>query len=240
MRGAKITVFTNGADDVTYTSGGDWTNVAPKIRPFVLHDAYTVQQSLCADTSPLSDDESAGTPPAPMPVPTIAPVPPIAGQQVVNLSNLPNGALTTAPESSAGDLAVFSTAVSWQPEVDVATKLGRPLQSGDQLGVVASLCADVKVSIPEVQACERLAAPRTATPLVGQTFVTVIDAVPGARILVYDAASHEIGDGSGVQVGLTRAIVLGDVLRVLQKLGQCTSSAAYQTGVVCASPKGCG
>jgi hypothetical protein len=50
---------------------------------------------------------------------------------VVHLSNLANGALTTVSESSAGDLAVFSTAVDWQPEVDVATGLGRLFQSAE-------------------------------------------------------------------------------------------------------------
>jgi hypothetical protein len=175
-----------------------------------------------------------------MPVPAIDPVPPIQGQQVVNLSNLANGALTTVSESAAGDLAVFSTAVSWRPEVDVATGLGRPLQPGDQLSVVSSLCEDAKVSFPEARPCQRLDAPRIATPLVGDNFVTVTKAVPGARILVYDAALNEIGDGSGAQVGLTRAIVLGDILTVIQKLGRCTSSSAYQTGVVCASAQTCG
>jgi hypothetical protein len=143
-------------------------------------------------------------------------------------------------ESSAGDLAVFSTAVDWKPEVDVATGLGRPLQSGDQLSVVSSLCEDAKVSFPGVRPCERLDAPRIATPLVGQTFVIVTKAVPGARILVYDAGLIEIGDGSGVIVGLTRPIVLGDVLTVIQMLGRCTSASAYQTGVVCASKATCG
>jgi len=70
--------------------------------------------------------------------------------------------------------------------------------------------------------------------------VTVTEAVPGARILVYDAALTEIGDGSGAIVGLTRPIVLGDLLTVVQRLGQCVSSSAYQTGVVCTSSKTCG
>lgn len=240
VRGAKITVFTNGVDDVTYTSGGDWTNLPPKIRPFILNDNYTAQQSLCTDKSQISATESAGTPPSPMPVPMIDPAPPIAGQQVVHLSNLANGALTTISESSAGDLSVFSTAVDWKPEVDVATGLGRPLEAGDQLSVISTLCEDAKVSIPEARPCERLDAPRIATPLVGQTFVTVTSAVPSARILIYDAALNEIGDGSGAQVGLTRAIVLGDILTVIQKLGRCTSSSAYQTGVICASKDDCG
>ena len=122
----------------------------------------------------------------------------------------------------------------------MATGLGRPLEAGDQLSVISTLCEDAKVSIPEARPCERLDAPRIATPLVGQTFVTVTSAVPSARILIYDAALNEIGDGSGAQVGLTRAIVLGDILTVIQKLGRCTSSSAYQTGVICASKEDCG
>ena len=240
VRGAKVTVFTNGTDDVTYATGGDWTNLPPKIRPFILNDAYTAQQSLCTDMSQISGAETAGPPPSPMPVPVIDPTPPIVGQQVVNLSSLANGALTTLSESGAGDLAVFSTAVDWQPEVDVATGLGGPLQAGHQLSVVSMLCEDTKVSFPEARPCEKLGAPRIATPLVGQTFVTVTDAVPGARILVYDAALNKIGDGSGVQVGLTRPVVLGDILTVIQKVGDCTSANAYQTGVVCASEESCG
>ena len=59
VRGARITVFTNGADDVTYVSGGDWTNLPPKIRPFVLNHAYTAQQSLCTDKSQISAAETA-------------------------------------------------------------------------------------------------------------------------------------------------------------------------------------
>lgn len=240
VRGAKITVFTNSVDDVTYSSGGDWTNLPPKIRPFVLNHRYTAQQSLCTDKSLPSAPESAVTPPSPMPLPAMDPVPPIEGQQVVNLSNLANGALTAVSENSVGNLSVFSTAVGWKPEVDVATGLGRPLRTSDKLTVVSTLCQGAKVSIPEAKPCEQLAAPRIATPLVGQTFVSVTDAVPGARILVYDAALNEIGDGSGAQVGLTRAVVSGDILTVIQTLGRCTSARAYQTGVVCASMKSCG
>ncbi len=239
VRGAKVTVFTNGADDVTYTTGGDWTNLPPKIRPFVLNDVYTAQQSFCTDKSQISAAETAGPPPTPMPIPAITPAP-IAGQPVVNVSSLANGALTTVAESSAGDVAIFTTAVDWQHEVDVATKLGGPIQAGQQLSVVSKLCDGVKVSIPEARPCQELGAPRIATPLVGQTFVTVTDAVQGARILVFDAALNEIGDGSGVQVGLTRPIASGDILTVIQTLGNCSSAKAYQTGVVCASKGGCG
>lgn len=240
VRGATVTVFTNGGDPATYTTGGDWTNLPPAIRPFNLGDSYTAEQSICIDTSALSQAETSQVPPSPMPVPAFDPAPPISGQPLVHVENLAEGALTEVGEGSAGVLNTFSTAVTWMPEVDVATGLGRNIQAGDSFFVTSSLCEDVKVEIPTARPCERLDAPRIATPLVGQSFVTVTDAVPGARILVYDASLNEIGDGSGTIVGLTRQIVFGDILTVMQRLGQCTSSSAYQTGVVCASTGDCG
>jgi hypothetical protein len=45
-----------------------------------------------------------------MPVPQVDPDPPLAGQEIVGLNNLANGALTTVSESAAGDLTQFSTA----------------------------------------------------------------------------------------------------------------------------------
>ena len=156
------------------------------------------------------------------------------GQQLIGLYNLPNGALTVVSESAAGDIATFSTAVDWNPEVDIASGLGHPLQAGEQLAVVSELCDAAKVSFPQARPCKSLPAPVIAQPLVGDTAVHVTSAVPGAQILVYDASLDEIGDGSGALVGLTRAVVNGDILTVIQKLGECTSANAYQVAAVCA------
>ena len=209
VRGATVSVFTNGGNPATYTVAGDWTNLPPAIRPFNLNDSYTAQQSLCTDVSGLSGSESADAPPSPMPVPATDPSPPIAGQPLLNVKSLAEGALTVVSEATKGDIATFSTAVTFRPEIDVASGLGRLIQAGDKFTVVSSLCDAAKVSIDDAQPCERLPAPKIAIPLVGQNFVTVTDAVPGARILIFDASLTKIGDGSGTQVGLTRAIVLG-------------------------------
>ncbi|MCM2472508.1 hypothetical protein HGO38_03330 [Rhizobium sp. CG5] len=238
VRGAQVTVFTNGGSPATYSTGGDWSNLPPAIRPFILNDKYTAQQAMCSDKSAESSSETAVSPPSPMPVPAMKT--PIAGQPLVHVSNLAEGALTTVAESSAGNLNTFSTAVTWNPEVDVATALGRTIVPGDQFVITSELCDATKIDIPRAGSCEKLDAPAIATPLVGQNFVTVTSAVPGARILVYDAAFTEIGDGSGMFVGLTRAIKLGDVLTVMQQLDKCKSAKAYQTGVVCASKESCG
>ena len=129
-RGADVTVFVNGGDPRTFTSGGDWTNVAPAIRPFILGDAYSARATMCSDDSPLSDAEVAVAPPNPMPTPGLDPATVYAGQELVDLNNLPNGSLTTVEISGAGAAQQFSTAVSWQPEVDVAGPNGGPLAAG--------------------------------------------------------------------------------------------------------------
>jgi hypothetical protein len=241
IRGAKVTVFTNGGNDVSYSTGGDWTNLPPSIRPFNLGDRYTAQQVMCSDKSGISPQEVAVSPPSPMPVPVIDPDPPIAGQELIHLSSLANGALTRVSESAAGQIALFTTAVDWMPEVDIASGLGHALQAGEQISVVSELCDKTKVTIPKARPCERLDAPRIAQPFVGDTFVQVTQSVPGARILIYDAGLNEIADGSGSPLGLTRALVVGDVLTVIQKLGKCTSGSAYQITAICASQSGaCG
>lgn len=235
VRGATVTVFTNGADGATYSTGGDWTNLPPAIRPFNLGDRYSAQQSMCTDMSDVSGEDVAVAPPAPMPVPTIDPDPPVAGQEIIGLYSLPNGALTTVSESAAGQLTQFATAVDWNPEVDIASGLGHPLQPGEQISVVSELCDTTKVAFPDARPCEKLDAPRIAQPFVGDTAVIVTDAVPGAHVIVFDAGLNEIGDSAGSPIGLMRALVVGDVLIVIQKLGECTSASAYQVTVICAS-----
>ena len=143
--------------------------------------------------------------------------------------------MTTVSESAAGQLTQFSTAVDWNPEVDIASGLGHPLLPGEQISVVSELCEATKISFPDARPCERLDAPRIAQPFVGDTSVTVTDAVPGGQVIVFDAGLNEIGDGAGSPIGLTRALVVGDVLTVIQKLGQCTSGSAYQVTAICAS-----
>lgn len=237
VRGALVTVLTNNASPAAYGTGGDWTNLPPAIRPFNLGDSYTARQQMCTDISGDSAPEQAVAPPSPMPVPVIDPPAPVAGQQLVTLRSLANGALTSVLEQNAGTLVEFSTAENWRPEVDVATGLGRPLQSGDRLTVVSKLCDGVKVDVPDVTECRPLPAPVVVRPLVGDVFLAVTSSVPSARIQVYDAGLSKIGDGSGSLIGLTRAVAAGDVLTVTQSIGNCASASAYQVTAICASEK---
>lgn len=241
IRGAQVTVFTNGGDPAKYSSGGDWTNMPPAIRPFNLSDVYTARQSICSDDSPLSSPETAVAPPAPMPNPTLDPPAVYAGQELVHISNLAHGALTRVEVGGTGAATLFATAVSWNPEVDIATPHGGPLSAGQNLVVTSELCNKVEVKFPDAERCDGIPAPVIAPPFVGNSHVNVLDAIPGARILVFDAGGAEIGDGSGVIVVLNRAIVAGDVLTVVQKVGDCISTNGYRVTALCTTPdQGCG
>jgi hypothetical protein len=131
-----------------------------------------------------------------------------------------------------GPVGKFSFPVSWFPDFDVATPLGRPLNTGDMLTATHTLCALKAGSEgPRTGKCAELPAPRILHPIVGSTFVVVSSAVPGARIRVYDATNKEIGDGSGTVIMLTRPITGTDVLTVVQQVGECTSKTGYRVSV---------
>ncbi len=111
--GAKVTISTNGGDEVTSGSlGGDWTNLSPKNTPFNLNDKFTARQQLCTDRSNPFVEEQAGAEPNPLPIPEIDPAPPQVGQPVIHLKNLPRGVLTIVSETSTGDIAQFVTAAT--------------------------------------------------------------------------------------------------------------------------------
>ena len=79
--------------------------------------------------------------------------------------------------------------------------------------------------------CDDLPAPRIRHPLVGDTLVILTEAIPGARIRVYDASGVEIGDGSGTVIALSRAVDGTDNLTIVQSVGKCTGQSAFQVNV---------
>lgn len=237
--GVKLSVFSNGADERSFSLGGTWTNLKPYKSPFAQGDQFTAQQHLCADSSSLSNVVTVGPEPSPLPVPQIKGGAPIQGQPLLHVENLPEGARTEVAENSAGVLAKFATAVTWNPEVDVATGLGRNILAGDQFTIMSSLCEKVKVETEPTRPCEKLPAPTIAQPLVGDTTVKVTSYVAGAQIQIYDNSGIEIADGSGDEIGLTRPIAVGDILTVVQRLGDCVSREAYRIHAICLDPELC-
>jgi hypothetical protein len=237
--GAYVTILSNGGDPVTYSAGGDWTNMRPGKSPFDQGDRFIAEQRICEDRSDPSGQVTAGPEPSPLPVPKLADGAPVAGQPLLHIVDLPEGAATEITEQSAGPVGKFSTAVSWNSQADVATGLGRNIVAGDSFTVESQLCEAVKAEIPTAEPCEVLPAPRIAQPFVGDVSITVTNHVAGARVQAFDAGGAEIADASGAVVGLTRALVQGDTLTVTQRLGRCVSREGYRIATLCASLEDC-
>jgi hypothetical protein len=226
---ATITVFTNGAFPSSGIASTDWSAIGGGKTPFVINDAFTVEQSLCADTSPRSTAVvKAVAQPVMIHAPTFNPPMIYSGQQLTTLESLVHGALVQVRESAFGPLGSVQTPVNWFPGFDVATPLGRPLNLSDQLIAMQGLCTKGPDSaIPPAVRCEALPPPHIAQPWVGATFVVVLQSVPGARVHIFDSGGTEIGDGSGTVIPLSRAVVGGDVLTAVQQIGDCTSRMGY-------------
>ena len=227
--GATVTTWVNSADARTSNGGGTgWTVFYPGVRPFGLGDKYTAQQSLCTDTSPVSNPEVAVAAPAAIAPPRLNPATVYTNQELVGVEAIVNGSQVQINETVVGPLRQFYTPISWAPNVDIATPLGRPLQAGDSLNVEQTLCGPSGPSVTVgVKECEDLPPPEIRRPVVGSDEVIVTSAVPGARIVVFDDAGVELGDGSGTVILLNRAIVAGDRLTVIQYLGSCTGQLSY-------------
>lgn len=233
LGGAKVTIFSNGGDPLTYITGSyDWTMMRPFKRPFVIGDKFTAQASMCGDDSDVSDEEEAVAAPSTMPTAGLNPATTFNGQELVTINNLAHGAVTSVAENSFGDIGKFETPISWMPDYDVATGMGSPLSTGDVLTVGQTLCTDGPLFTGEpAVGCEELPSPLIEHPIVGRDWVVVTSAVPGARIRVYDDTGDELGDSSGTIIMLKRAITGVDILTVTQQVGECTSSTGYRVSV---------
>lgn len=231
--GATVTIYTNGGNPVSGSWGSTgWSTFSPGKKPFSVGDKFTAEIKLCNDVSPLSIPEAAVKAPSSIPVAKFSPTPPFAGQQVVLLENLTHGTRTKVGVNSVGAIGGFTTPISWYPDFDIKTILGRPIAAGESLWSLQELCnLKSKGETPSTVPCLDLPAPRIQHPIVGNNFVVVAQSVPGARIRVYDGIGKEIGDGSGTVIMLSRAITGADTLVIVQQLGECTSKTGYKVSV---------
>jgi hypothetical protein len=233
LPGSTVTVYTNDADPRSYITAGDWTNLPPGKVPFDFGDKFSAEYELCGDSSPRSSPpEVAVAAPPSVPAPKLEPPQTYAGQELVTMSNLLHGSLGILDVGGFGQVAQFSTAISWMPDINVAAGLGRPLQSGDTLQGMQSLCdKGPPTDLPPTTGCKELPPPRIRHPHIGDTIVIVTDSVPGANVRITTSLGEELGDGSGILIALKRPITTTDVLLVVQQVGECTSSQAYRVNV---------
>lgn len=115
------------------------------------------------------------------------------------------------------------------------------MSGSDVLVVTSRLCETVANKFPVNNECSTLPAPVIAPPFVGNRFVEVLSAVPGASIATYDGSGNELGDSAGIVISLNREIQPGDVLNAVQRVGDCLSNSAYRISAMCTNEdQGCG
>jgi hypothetical protein len=84
---------------------------------------------------------------------------------------------------------------------------------------------------PTVLNCSVLPAPEIKDPLPGETFVRVLQPLLGATVRIFDEDNNELGDGTGSVIDLNRALTDGELIFVVQQIGDCISSQAFQIEV---------
>src|SRR5262249_13829764 len=83
--------------------------------------------------------------------------------------------------------------------------------------------------------CSALPAPQIAPIQCGANSVTVTQSASGATIKVY--VNHvKAGEGGGPVVLLNKTIEHGDVVDVIQKIGNCVSANAQESTCLCVAP----
>ena len=212
------------------TIGGSYAIVGT---PFTRDSRVHVVSGICTDTSPPSPVEIVQAEPATIPAPTLDPV--HEGVQIVVVRG-PSG---TNPLNGA-TLDVFS-----EPGMVRVGGQPTPGGAGQQVGIspaastansyraTQALCTkSVPGNLVAVVPCVDQPPAKIKLPLPGDTQIEVTEYIPGARILVF-ANGVEIGDGGGPVVVLSRPLVQGETIVVLQRIGTCDSRTVYQTPVDC-------
>jgi hypothetical protein len=186
--------------------------------------------SLCDDPSPPSLEHVTQPPPSPLPTPAFDPV--YEGQEQIRITGLANGARFKLYRDGV-DQGSWRT---WGQAHLVG--LSPPFSAGETLACTQTLCPGDPPSPEgktEVEPCSQLPAPIIAPVQAGDTSLRVLNAVPGARIQVY-RNGIEIGDSSGSVILLSQPVQHGDVLYVIQSVGNCVSDTARVVEVRCVAP----
>ncbi|HZD53301.1 MAG TPA: PQQ-binding-like beta-propeller repeat protein [Woeseiaceae bacterium] len=213
--------------------GHNWTGVNPN---FELGARVTAKAKLCADESAPADSLITVAGPDPIPPGSVG-QPVIDGQTLINLYG------ATAPTDFAehgAQLRVYE-AGGTTPITQTPTPGGvahtvsiPPATTGQSFEVTQELCSEGSPgATTTVLPCEDLPPPIIEPPLPGHTQIHVTDHVPGADIIVF-RGSTEIGHSSGSIINLSAPpLAEGDVITVIQKLGDCVGGWVYQTTVEC-------
>ncbi len=186
---------------------------------FIEGRLISAESQICTDVSPASDEQLVKAAPTSLPQTVVTGL--YENGVFITVNNLVNGAKVTLKK--AGSVIGGGGA----PGPHVKFHLSSPVASGDQVEIVQELCG--VFSPPEivtVQPCSSLPPARIEAPRAGDESVHVIEYVEGSRIWIF-ASNQEIGDGGGGTIQLTRPLVDGETIIVVQALGNCTSSTSF-------------
>jgi outer membrane protein assembly factor BamB len=211
----------------------DWTYA-------ILSSAFTngsrvwATQELCTDVSPRSTIEVVQPTPATIPAPILDPV-----HEGVNLVTAWGPGRTALVHGAQVDIFADNQPapgrVGGQPTPGAGGQqvyISPPAAAGKYWATQA-LCATVGTGTPvDIVPCAQQPPATIRPPLPGDTQIELLTYIPGARILVF-ANGVEIGDGGGPVLNLTRPLVQGETIVVLQRIGSCDSGKVYQIPVDC-------
>lgn len=227
--GAVLTAYRNGQAGGSLVTGTSWTAVRLGTSPFAVGESFAAEVSMCGASSPMSATQQAVKAPASVPTVMLEPNSVYEGQALLNFTNLLNGARVEPEIAGVGALRPVSTPISRYRNYDVERQLGRTLQSGDALTVRQSLCRTGDAPrVYRAQSCKDMPVPEIESPSPGDMEIVVNASLPDARVRVHDAFGEELGDGSGSVILLNRPIRAGDIITVIQQLGDCAGEDAYQ------------
>ena len=193
---------------------------------------------LCTDTSDRSAVKIVQAEPASIPAPSLDPIP-IAGAEIVvfwgaggHPSELLNGADLDIDEGGVN--------VGGQPTPGGGqqVRVNPVIDDSKTYEISQKLCNPSTTTSVNPKPCSELAAPTIYPPQPGDTQIDLISYYPGANILVF-ANGTEIGDSGPSTINLTRPINPGETIVVVQKLGNCMSSTAFQVRVDCPEGMDC-
>lgn len=227
--GCKVWITADGTEVGRVEGAKDHQGV--NVKPdYSLGQSVRALASLCDDRSPPSLEHVTQPPPSPLPTPAFDPV--YEGQEQIRITGLANGARFKLYRQGV-DQGTWRT---WGHASFVG--LSPSFSAGEMLTCSQTLCPGDPPSPEgetEVEPCSELPAPVVAPVQAGDISITVVNAVPGARIQVY-RNGIEIGDSAGSVILLSQPVEHGDVLHVIQSLGNCVSETARVVEVRCVAP----
>ncbi|MFD3373681.1 MULTISPECIES: hypothetical protein [unclassified Streptomyces] len=233
LTGGNVWITANG------TEVGRVNGCAPvqgvDVTAYALAQQVRAWFELCGDPSAPSVQHDALFPPKPLPAPTVDPLYGSSPQQVV-VHGVVNGAKVTVYRSGTP----LGTWGCWGGTLAVGGLGG--FTSTDPPVATQAMCPEDPPSPPgtgPVLPCASLPPPQVGAVQAGDAHITLTQFVPGAVIRVW-LNGTPVGVGGGPMVTLTKTVVYGDTLHVVQDLEGCQGRYAMEIRVPCVSPPSAG